>query len=262
MEWIEKHPELAVAILGPLFLATGYLIRVRAERHQNLREALYLLLELWHRVSILTYRTPEEVVDTFVSRLRVRVPNAVMSEGEVAATKAYFSPVLGRLLRSHALADFEGLQAAYVKVIGLVARTHPVYAYELEASSKTQKRLTFLDEYLDAAYSPLEQQGGVAAALTARLRRHVVSHVERDSATELEHALRGLAFRVGVLTSFQVHLLIRKRHRRMKESTASEIDELIDSVLKPVMSDPTVAALFPVQQDSTPPLESAAQRKR
>lgn len=247
MTWLEQHHELAIAILSPLLLAVGYLYRGRVERRANLREALYLLLEIWHRLGLVSAVDFEEMAEKLISRMRALFPGESISEVEVLVAKAHFLPILRRLIRAHALSDVEGLQDAYQKVVLLVARSHPVYAYKLESASSVKKRLAFVDQYLVEAFGSLDAQGEDASAFIAKLRERVSSHSERDAMGELEGHLRGLAWRVSLTSLIGVHRLIRRRRLTLALDSSEEFDRWITGVVTPMLNDPSTAQLFSAQ---------------
>jgi hypothetical protein len=244
VDFLELHSALVIAILGPIFLATGYFYRAGLEKRSNLREALYLLLEIWHRISMVATRSPEALLDTLADRIRVRFPGADFSEAQLRATKAHFSPILRKLVRGSALADVEGLQEAYAKVVRLVARSHPIYAYKLESASRVRRRLAFLDQYLTEAFASLDQEGGQAGAFAAKLRECLNSHAEQDATKELQKGLRGLAWRVGAMSWLDIQLLIRRRRRELAHTSSEEIDQLFDEILLPLLEDAEISAVL------------------
>ena len=252
MNWAMQHPELTIAILSPALLALGYFYRVRVEKRSNLREALYLLLEIWHRVSVLSARSPESMIETLAERMRALYPTANISETEMQATKAHFIPILRRLIRGHALSDMEGLQDAYTKVIHLVARSHPIYAYRLESAMTVKKRFAFLDQYLDEALQPLDVQGGQASVFAAKLRERIGDHAGKDATLDLEKSLRGLAWRVSFASLVEVHRLIKKRRNLLVTDSAAEIDKLLLVILSPMITDPATSAALSPQIDVAP----------
>jgi len=242
VEWIGAHKEIFVAVLGALCVAIGYWFRLRTERRQNLREALHLLLEIWHRVGVLTARSPHDSIDVLATKISERFPGITMSPGEVAATKAHFVPILLSHLRALALEDVDTLQKDYLRAVSLIARSHPVYAYRLEASARIKHRLQFLDGYLADAYAPLEQQGGTSGVVLSTMRDRLAAYVHEDQLQDIEDGLRGLALRVSLLTWIEVRLLIRKRRQLLATTPDREVGEYVDSVIVPVLSDPSVAA--------------------
>lgn len=247
MAWIEQHHELAIAILSPLLLVLGYFYRVRVEKRANLREALFLLLEIWHRMGLAAAIASEDLVAALVARIKSHIPNATISEAEIQAAKEHFLPIVNRLLREHALSDLDGLQDAYKKVVVLVARSHPVYAYKLESASSIKKRLSFLDQYLDEAFQPVGAQVDSQSAFIGKLREQVNRHAEENVVAEMEGRLRGLAWRVSLFSLLDVHLLIGKRRRSLALDSAKELDRWLLAVMKPLMADPNTASMFAPQ---------------
>jgi len=248
VDWAQQHHELVIAVLSPVLLAFGYFYRARMEKRSNLREALYLLLEIWHRMSALSVRSSEGMVDAIADRIRALFPTAVISDTEMLATKAHFIPIFTKAVRGHSLADVEGLQDAYGKVVRLVARSHPVYAYRLESASRIKRRLAFLDQYLLEAFQPFDQQQNPTAVFAAKLRDQLNSYAEQDVIGDLEKSLRGLALRVSVWSFLGTHLLIKRRRRTLETDSPDDIDRILLEVFSPMLSDPnTLSTFFPSQ---------------
>jgi hypothetical protein len=239
MEWIYAHPDLALGIIGPILLAIGYIYRGRAERYDNRREALYLLLGIWHRMTIVSKNSFDEIFDAVFDRLRAKFPQHPMSSEELKAIKSYFTPILTRELRAKALEDFDSLHEAYAKAVKLISKSDPVLAYRLDSASSTKKRLAYLESYMTEAFKPLDQRGMEAAAFADNLREGLSTHAEKNATAEIEKSLRGLALHVSTYTYFSIYLLILRRHKKLHAVDPVRIEQLLNEVLIPALGDPS-----------------------
>jgi hypothetical protein len=131
----------------------------------------------------------------------------------------------------------------YARVVGLVARSHPVFAFRLDSSS-TKKRLAFPDQYLLEALRPLDHQGSPASEFAQSLRQQLSAHAERDAVAKLEESLLGLARRVSIFSLIEVHLLIRERHKRLKCPPIEEIDRLLTELVESSLKDPQTRSML------------------
>lgn len=238
-DWIYAHPDLSLGIIGPILVAIGYFYRTRAEKYENRREALYLLLEIWHRMTIASKKSFDELFEAIFSRMQVKLPQYPISDKELKVLKGYFTPILIRALRSKALEDFETIHDAYAKAVALISKSDPILAYWLDSASSTKKRLSYLDDYLAEAFKPFDQQDEVAAALAANLRDGLSTQAEKDATKDIEKSLRSLALHVSVYTYVRVCVLIFRRHRKLISPIEMErVDHLLDEVLIPALGDP------------------------
>jgi hypothetical protein len=236
VDWIQANPQLAVALTGTFFAVVGYYYRAWREKQENLREALYLLLEIWHRSSAVSNAPIKKLFDVLIARIRVRIPDVPFSEQEEAATRAYFSPILERTIQSHAMDGIEGLHGAYDKVIQLISRTDPLFAYDLDSASSTKRRLAFLDEYLQEAFGALHAQGGAARPFTDSIRVVLKDEAHKDAMNQLEKNLRRLGARLGPLTWLKIMIRIVKRRNFLRNGpSVAEFDQLIENVLLPAI---------------------------
>lgn len=194
-------------------------------------------------MSLSSASASEDLIERMISRIRVLFPQVAPPELEIEAAKEHFLPLINKLLREHAFSDFEGLQDAYKKVIALVARSHPVYAYKLESASSIRKRLAFLDQYFAQAFQPAAGQSSSTAPLVHKLREKVGRLAEKDVLKEMEGRLLGLSWRVSIPSLLSVLLLIRKRRRSLNVDLA-ELDRWLLEVFGPMLADPTISKLF------------------
>lgn len=236
MSWIEDNPELTVGIAALASAAIGYYFRAWRERQENLKEALYLLAEIWHRSTVAFNLPIDAMFDALLKRLREVAPEAEFTEEQVAATRAYFRPILERATRFHAMDGIDTLYGAYEKVVHLIARTDPIFAYDLDAASTIKRRLSFLDQYLQEAFQPLDSQGGAAQEFSNNLRAAIKEKAEGEATQELEGHLRRLSRILGPKTWLLMTIRIGRRKRVLaKGPDLEKIEKLISEVLVPVV---------------------------
>ena len=178
-----------------------------------------------------------DAIEKLVERMRALFPSATISEEEMRTMKAHFIPILQRLVQEHALMDMDGLQDAYKKVVLLVARSHPVYAYKIESASGAKKHLAFLDSYFSEAFQPTGADGGDVGALVNNMRERIDFNAKKAEVKKIESLLKGLAWRVGFTSLCEVHQLIRKRRASLALATTDELDRWLLEVFIPMLSE-------------------------
>lgn len=232
MNWLETYPEVSAAVVGAACVAVGYIYRARTERRENLKDALYLLLEIWHRLSILTAQSPEKLFGSLAERFHVLYPDLPFSKDQLEASKAHFIPILQRTLIATALDDFNDLQTAFKTAVQLVARSNPVYAYRIESVSSTRKRLSHIAQYLEEAFGPLEAEGGEAVNVSKKVKQCINELVQGDATKDMEEDLRGLALRISVCTYIDVILVMKRRRKLLlKGPDVDRFDEVIKKIV-------------------------------
>ncbi len=100
---ISAYPKLSMAILSPVLLCIGYFFRLRVEKKKNLKGALYILLEIWHRLSVFYRNDFSGVYDQVFSQIQKLFPNQEIPKEMLDSTKKQFSPMLNNLSRNVAL---------------------------------------------------------------------------------------------------------------------------------------------------------------
>jgi len=248
LNWIDQHKEIAAAVFAILTGVVGYFYRASKERRNNLRQALYLLLEIWHRMNVLSAKSPIEMIDMMVDRISHLFPKMIISDDELQAIKLHFPPILKKILRDQVLSDVDRLYGAFVDVVRLIAQSHPIYAYKLEIASTMKSRLGFLTQYFAEAFKPLHQEGGQSNAFASILTDGIMCHAERDLAKEMEVGLRGLSIRIGIVSFFEILWLIRRRHKEIDY----KLKDQIDVYLMKISQEPEIRKfLFPSEPTAT-----------
>ncbi|MCG7984929.1 MAG: hypothetical protein JAY90_19525 [Candidatus Thiodiazotropha lotti] len=236
-EFISQHPKIAVAILTPILLATGYFYRLRKERLGNLKATLFTLLEIWHKMSVFYRKDFDGIFDTLINELLKVIPEEEFTETQRAATKEYFTPIIKQSTQSYALSDFERYADSFDSVVKNVSISDPFFAYKINSSGKIKSYLTRLDSYLATAMKPLDDEGGDSGLLSQTLKVHITSHAALGVLNELESAVKELSLKVGILTYFQARTTIKKRKILLNEFSPKEAKDLIEKVLLPAMNE-------------------------
>lgn len=236
MTWVDLNSEWPLAIAGAAFATIGYYYRVWRESKDNQREALYLLAEIWHR-STLAFNAPiQKMFDKLSERLRELLPDANFTDEQEAAMRSYFTPILEKTIRFHAMDRLESLYGAYEKVVHLISRSDPIFAYDLDAASATKRRLAYIDQYLQEALMPLDDQGGAAKIFSDDLRNALKAEAEKEASQELEKHLRRLAFKLGIPTWMKINIRILRRRRLLTSGPdIDRFEKLLRDVLIPVV---------------------------
>lgn len=228
-------PAVAAAVFVALCATTAYLYQRIQDRRGNLKEALYLLLEIWHRITLLAN---ESSIDLLLNRIfegvKQRLPQLRFDDAEVKAAAGNAKPVLQNLIRSRALEGFENVQDAYAQVIKLISKSDPIFAYRLESAMSIKQRLALLDTALKDAMPLTLDQPPVVAALAASVTDRLRTTANTDSMQELEAALRSLTWRISLWSYFLVRREIKKRAKQLA-TPDSEIFNLVDNMLVPAL---------------------------
>ena len=235
MDWIYSHPKLVIAGTSLLSIPIGYWLRWRQEKRDNLREALYLLLEIWHQITVLSIKSIDKDIDVFFERLRTRFPQEDISDVDEKAFKSHLSSVLLHILKGRALEEFDGMQDAFSKVVNLISRTNPVYAYQLDSVSSIKQRLSAIDEYFQSTLPMYDSSDENTRAFAERVRHKIVSRAETDEGLELEKKIGSLAIRVGIFTWLRAVKVINRRKKTLESSIYDDMDE-IDALLDELLA--------------------------
>lgn len=230
---IAAHPRIFAAVVVPLCFAIGYFYRLRREKRENLREALYILLEIWHRVTALSKVAFDKEFKVLFGEMKKHFPNENISDEQVAALKEYISPILLSNLHGMILSDYGSFEGAYLDAVKKVSKDDPILAYKVSSASKTRKCLTFMDKYLDEALSPLEEKRSIG--FSSLLKKHVQSYVKKDLIVDLENNMKSLSRRISIFAYFEVYTVIRKRRRILDNSAQEEVGKLVKEVLVPAI---------------------------
>ncbi len=91
--------------------------------------------------------------EQIIREIKRQFPSENISESEVCATKAHFTPILIETARGIALSDLDGYQERYQEAVSLISSDDPIFAYKISSASKTKKFLKFLDSYLEKSPS-------------------------------------------------------------------------------------------------------------
>lgn len=237
IEFLSNHPKLFLGIFTPLALAIGYFYRARKGKSENLKKALYILLEIWHRMAILYRKDFDSFFDAITAEIMKKAPEEEFTEEQRKASKEHFTPLLINTIQTAAFSDIEHYQESFDEAVKLIAINDPFFAYDIGSGGKTKKFLKTLDSYLEDALKPLEDEGGDSVILSNTLKDHMSSHASLDALTDLEKDISRLSFRVGVIAYVKAFSVIRKRKNRLQGFTTKEVRELVDTVLFPALEE-------------------------
>lgn len=236
MDLTNIDSKLLIGVITPILLAVGYFYRARKESIENRKVALYILLEIWHRISVFYRNDFDDVFEQIIREIKKQFPNENISEGEISASKTHFTPILIETARGIALSDLDGYQERYQEAVSLISSDDPIFAYKISSASKTKKFLQFLDSYLERSLAPIEENE-IGSVLSKSLKSHMTRHAELDSIKDLESDIRRLSLKVGLLTFLSSAWLIRKRRSNLAKFGSGEMENLVANVLAPAMAE-------------------------
>ncbi|WCN10715.1 hypothetical protein [Marinomonas mediterranea] len=236
MDLTNIDSKLLIGVMTPILLAVGYFYRARKESIKNRKIALYILLEIWHRISVFYRKDFDDVFEQIIKEIKRQFPTENISESEICASKAYFTPILIEAARGIALSDLDSYQEKYQEAVSLISSDDPIFAYKISSASKTKKFLKFLDSYLERSLAPIEESE-IGSMLSQSLKSHMTKHAELDSIKDLESDIRRLSLKVGVFTFFSSAYIIRKRRSNLATIESREVENLVANVLAPAMTE-------------------------
>lgn len=228
--------KLLIGILTPTLLAVGYFYRARKESIKNRKTALYILLEIWHRISVFYRKDFDDVFEKVVKEIKKQFPSENISESEILASKNHFTPILMEAARGIALSDLDSYQERYQEAVSLISSDDPIFAYKISSASKTKKFLKFLDSYLEKSLAPIEENE-IGSMLSQSLKSHMTKHAELDSIKDLESDIRRLSLKVGIFTYISSAYIIKKRRSNLAIIDNGEVENLVTNVLAPAMTE-------------------------
>ncbi|WP_157671913.1 hypothetical protein [Desulfuromonas soudanensis] len=143
MEFFEKYPGIAITIITLIGACIGYVYRARKEKKENLNISLYLLLEIWHRLSVLAKFNFDPEFDEVINELTNQLPEAKLDEDQKNEIKRYFTPILIEKSHKTALSDFGTYTDAFDSAVLKLSKDLPFFAYRINSTSRiTTVRLT------------------------------------------------------------------------------------------------------------------------
>ena len=237
IDFIDFDKSLLIGILSPFLLAVGYFYRSRKENKRNRKLALYTLLEIWHRVSIFYRKDFDDAFDLVFIELRKQFPNERITEVEIEASKAHFSPLITEILRTTALSGLTGYQDKYQDVISLISEDDPIFAYKISAASKTKRFLGFLDSYFEKTLESIENGSAESQHLAETLKSHMAEHAKLDCINDLEADIKILSFKVSIYTWLSCIYTIKKRRKSLKSIENHEVEALVKNIIAPAINE-------------------------
>ncbi|KUJ73977.1 hypothetical protein AVO42_00725 [Thiomicrospira sp. XS5] len=236
IDFTSIYNNILIAVLSPALFAIGYLYRSRKENLKNRKIALYILLEIWHRISIFYKKNFDDVFDQIVSEIKEQFPREDISENEIRESKNYFTPILMEKVREMALSDLDNFQEKYQEAVSLISSDDPIFAYKIGSASETKKFLKFLDSYLEKSFSPIEEND-IGNKLSQSLKTNMTRHAELRAIKDLETDIKKLSFKVSLSTYLSSIYTIRTRRKKLAKLKNSEVKNLVKNILTPAVTD-------------------------
>lgn len=234
-EFISSYPKLFLGVFTPLIMGLGYFYRARKDKSENLKKALYIILEIWHRMAILYRRNCDDYFDVLIAELMKKVPEEGVTEEDYKAMKEHFTPILMKHLHKAAFSDIEHYQDSFDEAVKLISINDPFFAYHIGSGGKTKKYLDSLDCYLEDALKPFENNGGDSLAFSNTLKGHMSEHASLGILSGLEDDIKRLSYRIGVMAFIQSFFVIRKRKSRLQAIETEEISDMVNNLVLPAM---------------------------
>jgi len=234
-ELISKYPKIFVAVLSPILLVAGYFYRARQDKKKNQKVALYILMEIWHRMSIFHRRDFDDVFDRIITEIKRQFPGENITEGDIESSKAHFTPILIKTAHKAALSDIVGYQEKYQEAVSLISSDDPIFAYKVSSAGNTKRFLSFLDAYLNMVLKPVEDEGHLGMTLSSTFKTHMSAHAGLDSIKDLESDIRKLSWKIGIFTFISCLFTIRKRRKTLRNLGSKEVENMVANVLAPAM---------------------------
>uniref|UniRef100_C6DYH6 Uncharacterized protein n=1 Tax=Geobacter sp. (strain M21) TaxID=443144 RepID=C6DYH6_GEOSM len=235
MELILADPKLLAAILGPICVAVGYFYRSRKEKGESLKKALYQLLELWHRMSVLVKVDFDAEFEAIHNELCRHAPESRLVTEQMEQVKRYCTPILLENIQNIALSDFSSFEEEFNSAVCMLSKDDPIFAYKIRSVSKTKKFIKSLDDYLTKALAPLHESDNIP--LANRLTDELTHKAKEDAVRDLERDIKSLSWRISVMSYIRVKLIIYKRHRMLVQLHKPELDQFVKDVLVPLMAE-------------------------
>ena len=121
MDLTNIDSKLLIGILTPTFLVVGYFYRARKDSIKNRKIALYILLEIWHRISVFYRKDFDDVFEKMVKEIKKQFPGENISESQILASKNHLTPILMETARGIALSDLDSYQERYQEAVSLIS---------------------------------------------------------------------------------------------------------------------------------------------
>lgn len=231
--------KVIVVIISTLALCLGYFYRWRIENKKNRKIALYYLLEVWHRLSIFSKTSFSEAFDELGVQLKLHLPDITFPPEELEQVKKHFDPILIAKTREVAASDLSDIEESFQEAIALIASDDPIFAYELNSSGKTKKLLSFIEDYInDSVNDPID---GVldSEVFRTNLKSKMTDKAMMESVSDLESDILKLSAKISIFTYFRCKRVIKKRRDLIAEVDTSQIDELMQDILIPLIKEMT-----------------------
>lgn len=193
------------------------------------------MLEIWHRLSVLTKVNFDLEFDELINELTRQIPEAELNEQQKTEVNKFFTPILIEKSHKTALSDFGTYTEAFDSAVFKLSKDLPFFAYRINSTSRIRKLFSFLDEYLEHALMPLSEMGEKQAAHNLANEMH--PKARNDALSDLEKDIKILSFEIGILEYIFALVVIRRRREILKKVDKSEIKNLVKEIVIPVINE-------------------------
>lgn len=228
MDLFTTYQNLTVGVFGTLCVAIGYLYKAQRSKKENIKSALYLLLEIWHRMTIFAKIDFEQELESFISEICKKFPKFIMSDKEKTTIKKQFSPILINMLHQIAIEGYNSLEDAFKEAVSNISKDDPVLAYKINNSSNIKGTINHIDRYLQES---IKTFGGSQGQLENLFSKKIQEMVSIDLLKNLERDVILLSRRLSLVSEFKVRRLIRKRKKKIAQTDLSEMNKWINEII-------------------------------
>lgn len=232
IDLITAYPKLFLGIFTPLLLVLGYFYRVRIEKKKNKKLALYLLMEIWHRMSVFYRQDFDDIFEKFLNEIKKKLPGQQISDEEISTSKVQFLPIISDLINNSALSDLEDYQERYQQAVSLISEDDPIFAYKISSASNTKKFLAAIDAYINKSLAAFEtaEEDKILAGI---LKKNLTGNINLDAIQDLEKHIKHLAMKISIITYFKSISAIKKRKKNLQTIDDETVEEIMAKILMP-----------------------------
>ncbi|MFD2177869.1 hypothetical protein [Veronia pacifica] len=221
--------KLLIAIIAPISACIGYSYRARTESKKKQKRALYLMLEVWHRLSV-NYKKdfrPEFIY--LFKKIENKIPDLKLSEDDINIMYDTFEPVLLEKMKGISQEDLEDYQNKFKEAIILTSEDNPILAYEISHSVLISK----ISDDVNSMFSKFLGNNTSQEENERKLRRLVESIFDVKAIESLEDDVKKVARSISIFDFIRVKNKIKKRKNFLLNSHKAdpEIERLASSFL-------------------------------
>lgn len=235
-ELISQHPRISVAIITPTFLALGYLWRDRKEKRENLKAGLYILLEIWHKMSFVYKTDFSNGFDAVIKKVREKYPTENISNDKREEAIKHIELALEKVLKPQAISGIKVFMEPFHEAVKLIAKDDPFLAYHIGTSASVGECIALIDSYMNESLKPyIESNNEDDLKFYENLKKQSQSHFLSEMVKGLEQNISRLSYRISIYSFCRSFMVIANRKKSVKSLAKSDLDKMVDSILLPTI---------------------------